>query len=109
MEGPRAEDVSRIGDLTGRRPVGFRRAAGGYTPAERWVVTLAGGDSVFAKIGVDSLTAGWLRDERRVYASIDGDFMPEVLGWCDGERPVLLLEDLSGCSWPPPWDARGVD
>ena len=32
-----------------------------------------------------------------------------MLGWCDGERPVLLLEDLSGCSWPPPWDARGVD
>ena len=84
MEGPRAEDVSRIGDLTGRRPVGFRRAAGGYTPAERWVVTLARGDSVFAKIGVDSLTAGWLRDERRVYASIDGDFMPEVLGCSDG-------------------------
>ena len=108
MEGPRAEDITRIGDLTGRRPVGFRHAAGGYTPAERWVVSLEGGSRVFAKIGVDELTAGWLRDERRVYAAIDGDFMPEALGWDDGERPLLLLEDLSGCSWPPPWDDRRV-
>ena len=108
MEGPRAEDITRIGDLTGRRPVGFRHAAGGYTPAERWVVSLEGGSRVFAKNGVDELTAGWLRDERRVYAAIDGDFMPKVLGWDDGERPLLLLEDLSGCGWPPPWDDRRV-
>ena len=109
MEGPCAADVARIGDLTGRRPAGFRHASGGYTPAERWIVTLEDGARLFAKIGVDELTAGWLRDEQRVYAAITGDFMPEVLGWDDGERPLLLLEDLSGCGWPPPWDDRRVD
>ena len=35
--------------------------------------------------------------------------MPEVLGWDDGERPLLLLEDLSGCGWPPPWDDRRIE
>ena len=108
-EGPRSEDIARIGDLTGRRPTGFRRAAGGYTPAERWVVELEGGDRAFAKIGVDPATAGWLRDEHRAYAAIAGDFMPRLRVWDDGERPLLLLEDLSRCSWPPPWDDCRVD
>ncbi len=107
-EGPRSEDIARIGDLTGRCPTGFRRAAGGYTPAERWVVELEGGDRAFAKIGVDETTAAWLRDEHRAYAAIAGDFMPRLRGWDDGERPLLLLEDLSGCFWPPPWDDRRV-
>ena len=107
-EGPRSEDGARIGDLTGRRPTGFRRAAGGYTPAERWVVDLEGGDRVFAKIGADSRTAGWLRDEHRAYTVLAGDFMPRLRGWDDGERPLLLLEDLSRCRWPPPWDGCRV-
>ncbi len=58
MEGPCTADVARIGDLTGRRPAGIHHATGGYTPAERWVVTLEDGARVFAKIGVDELTAG---------------------------------------------------
>ena len=109
MEQPRAVDVVRIGDLTGRRPIGFRRALGGYTPAERWIVELEGGARVFAKIGVDQFTADGLRVEQRVYAAIDGDFIPELRGWDDGARPLLLLEDLSDCFWPPPWDAGRVD
>ena len=109
MESPCREDVARIGGLTGRRPIRFRRAAGGYTAAERWVVDFEGGAGAFAKIGVDPLMAGWLRQEHRAYAALDGDFMPELLGWDDGERPLLLLEDLSGCFWPPPWDTGRVD
>ena len=63
MESPQSEDVARIGELTGRKPVGFRRASGGYTAAERWVVDLEGSAGAFAKIGVDRLTAGWLRQD----------------------------------------------
>ena len=44
-----------------------------------------------------------------MYSAFDGNFMPKVLGWVDGERPLLLLEDLSGCFWPPPWDSVRVD
>ena len=106
---PGRVDVARISDLAGQRAVGFRHAARGYTPAERWIVALADGSSVFAKIGVDSLTAEGLRTEQKVYAAPQGDFMPQVRAWDDGERPLLLLEDLSACRWPPPWDAAGVD
>ena len=35
--------------------------------------------------------------------------MPQVRGCDHGQRPLLLLEALSGCRWPPPWDATGVD
>ena len=73
-------------------------------------MTLADGRRVFAKIGGDPLTAGWLRTERKVYAALGRrDFMPAVRGWDDGARPLLLLEDLSDCRWPPPWDAAGID
>ena len=105
---PGRDDVARIGDLTGQRAVGFRRARRGYTPAERWIVALADGSSVFAKIGVDRQTSDSLRSEQRVYAALQGGFMPRVRAWDDGERPLLLLEDLSACRWPPPWDGSGV-
>ena len=106
---PGRVDIARIGDLAGQRAVGFRRAIRGYTPAEHWIVALADGSSVFAKIGVDRLTSDSLRTEQRVYAALQGEFMPQVRAWDDGERPLLLLEDLSDCRWPPPWDAAGVD
>jgi hypothetical protein len=36
--------------------------------------------------------------------------MPRVLGWQDDfAHPILLLEDLSSCEWPPPWDTRKID
>ena len=106
---PGRSDVARIGDLAGQSAVGFRRARRGYTPAERWIVTLADGTSLFAKIGVDRQTADWLRTEQRVYAALRGEFMPRVRAWAAGARPLLLLEDLSACRWPPPWDGAGVD
>ncbi|MGH2573532.1 MAG: phosphotransferase [Actinomycetota bacterium] len=93
------------------RPVGWRRVArGGYTAAERWVVSLEDGSSVFAKVGVTGHTAGWLRAEHNVYAHVTADFLPPLLGWNDdGDRPVLLLEDLSDGEWPPPWSPERVD
>ena len=106
---PDRSDVARIGHLAGKRAVGFRRARRGYTPAERWIVALADGSRVFAKIGVDRMTSDSLRTEQRVYAALEGDFMPQVRAWDDGARPLLLLEDLSACRWPPPWDTADVD
>ena len=100
---PAGVDIARIGALAGRRAVGFRRAIRGYTPAERWIVALADGSSAFAKIVVDTLTVDALRAEQRVHAALQGDFVAQVRGSDDGERPLLLLEDLSGCRWPPPW------
>jgi hypothetical protein len=97
----------QLSKILGARPTARRRVERGYTPAERWVVELDDGRSVFVKVGVNELTAGWLRDEQRFYAALEAPFMPRLLGWADGDRPMLVLEDLSGAFWPPPWtDAR---
>jgi hypothetical protein len=93
----------QIAKILGARPVARRRVERGYTPAERWVVDLDDGRTVFVKAAVNDLTAGWLRDEERIYAALEAPFMPRLLGWADGDRPVLVLEDLSAAAWPPPW------
>ena len=93
-----------MADLLGSPAVDRRPAMGGYTPAERWVVRLADGRSAFVKVGVTDLTAEWLRKEARIYAELRGPFMAELLGWADeDDEPMLILEDLSGAVWPPPW------
>jgi hypothetical protein len=85
-----------------------RIADRGYANNERWRVRLADGRSAFVKAAVDGPTAEWLRRERELYG-LGAPFMAELLGWRDGERPVLLLEDLSAAHWPPPWRAGDVD
>ena len=84
---------------------------GGYTPARRWIVTLEDGRTAFVKVATDELTASWIRDEHVTYSLLRGaPFMPGYVGWADdGEHPVLALEDLSGATWPPPWDRAMVD
>lgn len=101
---------SRVADLMGARPLGFRPAKGGYTAALRGIVRLDDGRSVFLKAATDERTAKWLRAEHVVYSYLskvaEGEFAPEMLGWDDnGGLPILALEDLSGAHWPPPWEA----
>ncbi|HEU4535954.1 MAG TPA: hypothetical protein VFS00_17640, partial [Polyangiaceae bacterium] len=94
----------RVAALAGREPASWSKVERGYTPAERWLVSFDDGSSAFAKVGTTPLTAGWLRDESRWYARLQGDFLPRVYGFSDDpERPALLLEDLSHARWPPPW------
>lgn len=102
-------DEAGVAALLGADVVDRRPAAGGYTPAERWMVRLADGRSAFVKAAVNDLTAVWLRKEYRMYADLHAaPFMAELLGWADEDGgPMLILEDLSACAWPPPWtDAR---
>jgi hypothetical protein len=87
----------------GVRPL-HRIVSGGYTLMEHWLVELEDGTRAFAKVAVDEPTAGYVRDEHRVYSQVEASFLPDFLGWDDdGERPILLLEDLTGAHWPPPW------
>ena len=82
----------------------------GYTHNDRVVARLSDGRSVFAKRAVDETTAGWLRQEHRMYEALSSEpFVPEVVGWVDGDLPILVLEDLSGAIWPPPWDTAQID
>ena len=103
--------VARIGAIAGSRVTGWRRVSGGgYSPAGRWLVRLADGSTAFAKVGATEDTATWLRAEHEAYLRLTASFMPELLGWDDdGDTPILLLEDLSGAAWPPPWSYQKVE
>jgi hypothetical protein len=107
MEDAREALTARLGV----RPL-HRIHGGGYTLMEHWLVELEDGTRAFAKVAIDEPTAGYVRDEHRVYSQVQERFVPDFLGWDDdGERPILLLEDLTGAHWPPPWrdgDVRAV-
>lgn len=83
--------------------------ARGCTANERWIVCLDDGRSAFLKAAVDENTAIWLRSEHQIYSHVSGDFMPQFLGWHDDELPVLFIEDLSACHWPPPWTNAQIE
>ena len=102
---PGAELVERVRRMFSPvTPIRWQRAERGYTPAERWVVGLDDGSTVFVKGATDEMTAGWLREEHLIYSQVDGEFLARMLRWeDDGARPVLVLEDLSAAVWPPPW------
>jgi Phosphotransferase enzyme family len=96
---------SLFGPVESLRPV-----SRGYTHNERVVATLRGGRTLFAKRAVDVITAAWLRREHQMYVALNGrHFVPELLGWLDGDRPLLVLEDLSAAVWPPPWTRAQID
>jgi hypothetical protein len=100
--------AARLARLLGSEPLSARPVTAGYSPARRSIVTLEDGRSVFVK----SATADWTHDallvEGRVYESVRGDFIPERIAF-DPESPaVLILEDLSGARWPPPWEDGDV-
>jgi Phosphotransferase enzyme family len=81
----------------------------GYTHNERAIAAMHSGGSVFVKGAVDEVTAEWLRREHLLYEALAGvPFVPHLVAWKDGERPLLVLEDLSGATWPPPWDTGQV-
>jgi len=108
---PPTADVARIARALGWEPTGFTAAAGNRGSSEtaaRWIVRGPSGQSAFAKVGATPLTAKWIRTEHSNYRVLRGWFLAEVLGFDDdGSRPVLALEDLSECEWPPPWtDAK---
>jgi len=111
MDAPDESLQQRIAHVMGRQPVAWRRAEGGYTPAQRWIVTFEDGSSCFAKVAVNDWTADALRSEyTRVYSRIQARFLPELLGWNDHPvEPLLLIEDLSTAFWPPPWTMSQVE
>jgi hypothetical protein len=95
--------------LLGAPVVAERAVAGGFTYAANRVVGLADGRSVFVKAAADEVTHRWLRAEHRIYEAVDGPFLPRCLGWADDGVTVLVLEDLSAATWPPPWPDGGVE
>ena len=54
-----------------------------------------------AKVAAFDYTAEWLRRIRDLRGPDGQPFLPRLLGWDDdGTAPALVLEDLSGATWP---------
>jgi hypothetical protein len=84
-----------------------RIQGGGYTQARRLLMRFTDGSSVFIKAATTPDTANWLQSERRVYEAMSPaapGFLPVYYGSGEADGfPFLVLEDLSGAHWPPPW------
>jgi hypothetical protein len=91
-------------ELRALRPVETR----GYAAAFHVIAEFEDGATAFVKAGAEEVTSGFLRDELRFYESVRAPFMPELLGYDDGDPPLLVIEDLSGARWPPPWDGEAI-
>jgi thiamine kinase-like enzyme len=100
----------RVERLLNDRVTSAESVTGGYTAAGRRRLQMRSGATVFVKFGADAMTAEALRREWCVYSELKAPFMPQVWGWEDHPlEPVMVLEDLSGARWPPPWDRKMVD
>src|SRR5687768_13894653 len=93
--------TDRVATYLQTRPAAWRPVRGGYTSMERWSVAFEDGTSAFVKIATADTHAEWLRAEHRMYNHLRAPFMARMLGWEDGPRPMLLLEDLGAAHWPP--------
>ena len=98
---PTSELRALVASALGKEPVHWYKPHTGLSAARRFVVRFADGSSAFVKAAVDDPTEGWLRTEYEILSSVGGTFVPRPLAWIeDAERPVLLVEDLSGAHWP---------
>lgn len=91
------EDLLRVG------VVGFQEVPGQAVGATRGVVELADGRRVFAKLATAPEASDALLGEALLLDVLRRPWVPEVLGVQEGPNPLLVLEDLSAASWPPPW------
>jgi hypothetical protein len=98
------EAVTRAERILGLEAASWDRVARrGYSMNEHWLVEFTDGERAFLKVGRIDPSPAWVRDEFRVYGAVAGDFMPELLGFEDGESPLLVLEHIVDAWWPPPW------
>lgn len=106
---PTPELASAISRALGDEVTSWRPVSGGFSSAGLWVILTAAGKRHFVKAASNDATAEFLRHEMVAYHHIEAPFMPEVEAFIDdGERPFLIIEDLSGFHWPPPWSAEHV-
>ena len=77
---------------------------------EYWKVESSSGAS-FLKIATGERTKKMISEEIIFYeVAKKRDFLPEYFGGCsNGRFSSILIEDLSSCSWAPPWDADKIN
>ena len=71
-------------------------------------MTLDDGRSVFVKAGTAPSARAQIQRERQIIEAVSAPFMPRVYGGStDDEWSALVIEDLSGGHWPPPYPDDG--
>ena len=84
-------------------PASLSPVHGGYTPAARFVAQ-CGERRAFVKAATTPYTAAALRREITSYEALASGPRPKLLGFdADRTLPILIIEDLSDATWPPPW------
>jgi Phosphotransferase enzyme family len=103
--------VTRAERILGTEAENWARVVSrGYSINEHWTAGFADGSRAFLKLASVDPSPQWVRDERHVFECADGAFMPLFLGFEDGDKPLLILEDmLPDARWPPPWHPGDVD
>jgi hypothetical protein len=92
-------------DAVGKHVVNWEPATGGgYTRQAKWRVRFADGSTAFVKAAREAPYSSALRREVAVYESVDGPFLPGLVGARDdGTLVVLAVDDLAEAHWPPPY------
>jgi hypothetical protein len=103
--------VARAERILGTEAENWARVVSrGYSINEHWTAGFADGSRAFLKLASVDPSPQWVRDERHVFECVDGPFMPLFLGFEDGDKPLLILEDmLPDARWPPPWHPGDVE
>jgi hypothetical protein len=103
--------VARAERILGAEAENWARVVSrGYSINEHWTVGFADGSRAFLKLASVDPSPQWVRDERHVFECVSGAFMPLFLGFEEGDKPLLILEDmLPDARWPPPWHPGDVD
>ncbi len=95
----------RIAELLPAQPDSWRRVTGGFRADPRWRIVLDDGGSVFVKVATDRTGAEGLAHEHALYRTVASDHLPGLVAWDAEDPPILVLEDLTGQRWPPPYPA----
>ena len=105
---PPTAAAAAVTAATGARPHSWRHVVAGHTHAEKWLVELADGRSVFVKAALEPSARAQVEREAALLESVAAPYMPDFHGTSTvDEWAVLVLEDLSHAHWPPPYEDRG--
>ncbi|TAL14641.1 aminoglycoside phosphotransferase family protein [Patescibacteria group bacterium] len=84
---------------------------GGYSLAERGVVTIGSGLKVFVKIAEGEMTKKWLRKEIIAYQKLNSagyPYIPTLLAYNESHS-AMAIEYLNGASFENIWDTDKLD
>lgn len=90
----------------------LNETSGGYTTAQRGIITLSGGQKLFVKIGHDELTKQWAHKEILVYRflqKVSYPFIPKLIAANDDETAFALELLENDWDWSDNWTAERLD